>query len=35
MSENNKDKAPNEFIMGLVTFILFVVFMSVWMYYST
>jgi len=35
MSEDNKDKASSDFIIGLVTFIVFIVFMTVWMYFST
>ncbi len=36
MSENNnKDKTPSDFVIGLVTFMVFIVFMTVWMYFST
>jgi len=36
MSENNnKGKTPNDFVIGLVTFTVFVVFMTAWMYFST
>ena len=32
-NNNNKDKAPSDFIVGLVTFIIFLVFMTAWMYF--
>ncbi len=36
MSENdNKDKVPNDFAIGLVTFIVFIIFMTAWMYFFT
>jgi hypothetical protein len=34
-SENNNAKAPSEFFIGLTTFIIFLLFMTVWMYFST
>jgi len=36
--ENTKNKnevASNDFIVGLVTFIIFILFMTAWMYFST
>ena len=33
-NENKNDKAPSNFIAGLVTFILFLLFMTVWMYFQ-
>jgi len=36
MSDNNNNgKAPNDFIVGLITFVVFVFFMTAWMYFST
>ena len=37
MSEtgNKSDKTSNDFIVGLVTFIIFILFMTVWMYVGT
>ena len=32
--ESKSDKEPSEFIIGLVTFIVFLVFMTVWMYFG-
>ena len=32
---DNKDaKKPSDFVTGLVTFIIFILFMTVWMYFS-
>lgn len=28
------EKAPSDFVVGLVTFIIFIFFMSAWMYFS-
>ena len=33
-AESKTDKEPSEFIIGLVTFIVFLVFMTVWMYFG-
>ncbi|VAW50177.1 hypothetical protein MNBD_GAMMA06-1872 [hydrothermal vent metagenome] len=33
-SESQLEKKPNEFVFGLVTFAIFMVFMTVWMYLS-
>jgi len=35
VGSNGRDRAPSDFITGLVTFIIFLVFMTVWMYFST
>lgn len=32
---NGNDKAPSDFVTGLVTFIIFLFFMTAWMYFST
>jgi len=35
MTDNNKqDKEPGEFMIGMVTFIVFIIFMTVWMYFQ-
>jgi len=34
-AEDKSGKTPNDFIVGLVTFIVFILFMSVWMYIGT
>ena len=34
-AEDKSDKTPNDFIVGLVTFIIFIIFMTVWMYVGT
>lgn len=31
-AENKSDKAPDDFIIGLVAFGLFIIFMTIWMY---
>ena len=33
-SENDSAKGPSEFFIGLTTFIIFLLFMTVWMYFS-
>jgi hypothetical protein len=34
-NESSKDgKKPSDFVTGLVTFIIFILFMTVWMYFS-
>jgi hypothetical protein len=35
VTENKSDETPNDFIVGLVTFIIFIIFMTVWMYVGT
>jgi hypothetical protein len=32
--ENRKAKEPGEFVVGLVTFIIFIIFMTAWMYFT-
>ena len=32
--DNKSDKGSNDFIVGLVTFIIFILFMTAWMYFS-
>ena len=34
-AENKSDKTSNDFFIGMVTFIAFILFMSVWMYLGT
>ena len=34
-TEDKSDKTPNDFKVGLVTFIIFIIFMTVWMYVGT
>ena len=34
-ADGEKKGAPSDFVVGLVTFIVFFIFMTVWMYYST
>lgn len=34
-AEDKSDKAPNDFVVGLVTFVIFIIFMTVWMYVGT
>jgi len=34
-SDNDETKASNNFVVGLVTFIVFIFFMTAWMYFST
>jgi hypothetical protein len=34
-NKHNKEKGPSDFIVGLVTFLVFVLFMTVWMYFGT
>lgn len=34
-AENKNDKASSDFVIGLVTFITFVVFMSIWMVFAS
>ena len=34
-AEDKSDKTPNDFIVGLVTFMIFIIFMTVWMYAGT
>jgi len=34
-NKNKNGKAPSDFVVGLVTFIIFLCFMTVWMYFST
>lgn len=31
---DEKNEAPSDFVVGSVTFIIFLIFMTVWMYYS-
>jgi len=31
---NNKKKGPDDFILGLLTFVVFIVFMTAWMYFA-
>lgn len=31
-AEDRSDKTSNDFVVGLVTFIIFIVFMTIWMY---
>lgn len=33
-SDNGDGKGSNDFIVGLVTFIVFIIFMTAWMYFS-
>ena len=33
-ADDEKNEAPSDFVVGLVTFIVFLIFMMVWMYYS-
>lgn len=35
VAPNGRNRAPSDFVTGLVTFIIFLVFMTVWMYFST
>ena len=35
VTENKSGKTSNDFIVGLVTFIIFIIFMTVWMYVGT
>ena len=32
--ENRHDRTPSDFVTGLVTFIIFLFFMTAWMYFS-
>ncbi len=32
--DDNDGKGPSEFFIGLTTFIIFLVFMTIWMYFS-
>ena len=32
-NDDNKDKAPSDFVVGSVTFIIFLIFMAAWMYF--
>jgi len=32
--DGEENGAPSDFVVGLVTFIVFLIFMTVWMYYS-
>jgi len=34
-NENGTDKRPSELVVGLVTFAVFLVFMTIWMYFGT
>ena len=34
-ADNDESRANNDFIVGLVTFIVFIIFMTAWMYFST
>jgi ATP-dependent Zn protease len=33
-SNNKSDKESNDFVIGLLTFIIFILFMTAWMYFS-
>jgi len=33
--EKNNTKASSDFVIGLVTFVIFLFFMTAWMYFST
>jgi len=33
--KNNKTETSSDFVVGLVTFIIFLFFMTAWMYFST
>lgn len=37
MTEQEKDRndSPSELVLGLVTFVIFIIFMTVWMYFNT
>ena len=35
IDKKNRKKATNDFVTGLITFIIFIVFMIVWMYFGT
>jgi hypothetical protein len=32
---DNEKKAPSELLVGSVTFVVFIIFMSMWMYFAT
>jgi hypothetical protein len=32
--DNRSEKGPDDFIVGLVTFIAFIIFMTAWMYFA-
>ena len=34
-TDDKSNKTPNDFVIGLVTFIVFIVFMTAWMYFGT
>ena len=34
-TENKGNKTSNDFVVGLVTFIVFIVFMTIWMYFGS
>ncbi len=35
VGSNGRDRAPSDFVIGMVTFIIFLIFMTVWMYFLT
>jgi len=34
-TDNKKNQSSSDFAVGLVTFIIFLIFMTMWMYFST